>query len=191
MTQDGGSGSSVAAKRVLLGHIVGAHGIRGTVLVRSYTADPERIADYGPLANEGGDVEFVLAVEGGTAKGLICRVEGVQDRTQAEKLKGVALYVDRSRLPPPEEGEYYHADLIGLRVVTEEGTALGTVEAVQNYGAGDILEVRPAGEKRTVLYPMIEDVVVRVDVAGGAIVLSPPEEVDAGDRDAAEPDNDA
>lgn len=191
MTQDGGSGSSVATKRVLLGHIAGAHGIRGAVLVRSYTADPERIADYGPLANEGGDVEFVLAVEGGTAKGLICRVEGVQDRTQAEKLKGVALYVDRSRLPPPEEGEYYHADLIGLRVVTEEGTALGTVEAVQNYGAGDILEVRPAGEKRTVLYPMIEGVVVRVDVASGVIVLTPPEEVDAGDRDAAEPDNDA
>ncbi len=172
-------------RRVLLGHIVGAHGIRGAVLVRSYTADPEGIADYGPLANEAGDAEFVLAVEGGTAKGVICRVEGVRDRTQAEKLKGVALYVDRERLPPPEDGEYYHADLVGLRAVTEEGAALGTVVAVLNYGAGDILEVRADGEKRTVLYPMLEDVVVRVDVAAGVIVLSPPAEVDAGDQAAA------
>ncbi len=170
---------------------MGAHGIRGAVLVRSYTAEPEGIADYGPLANEAGDAKFVLDVEGATAKGVICRVEGVNDRTQAEKLKGVALYVERDRLPPPGEGEYYHADLVGLNAVTEAGEALGTVVAVPNYGAGDILEVRPAGEKRTVLFPMIEGVVVRVDVASGVIVLSPPEEVDAGDRDSAEPDDDA
>jgi 16S rRNA processing protein RimM len=184
MTQDG-SGKSDAGQRVLLGHIVGAHGIRGAVLVRTYTAEPEAIADYGPLANEAGTATYVLSVEGATAKGVICRVAGVADRTQAEKLKGVALYVARDRLPPADEGEYYHVDLIGLSAVTDAGAALGTVVSVVNYGAGDILEVRPDGASRTVLYPMLEGVVVGVDVAGGVIVLAPPEEVDAGDKDAA------
>lgn len=188
MTQDDSAGSR-NERRVLLGHIAGAHGIRGAVLVRSYTAEPEAIADYGPLQSEAADASFVLAVEGATAKGVICRVEGVGDRTQAEALKGVALYVARDRLPPPDEGEYYHADLIGLAAVTEEGRALGTVVAVPNYGAGDILEVRPEGEKRTVLFPMTAAVVRRVDLAGGVIVLAPPEEVDAGDEGATEADD--
>jgi len=185
MTQDG-SDKSNAGRRVLLGHISGVHGIRGAVLVRSYTGEPEAIADYGPLTDETGKTEYVLSVEGATAKGLICRVEGVPDRTQAEKLKGVALYVARDRLPPADEGEYYHVDLIGLRALTEAGTALGAVVAVLNYGAGDILEVRPEGASRTELYPMIGNVVVRVDVAGGTIVLAPPEDVDAGDEGAAD-----
>lgn len=179
MMQDGSS-----KQRVLLGHIVGAHGIRGAVLVRSYTGDPEAIAGYGPLETEGGDARFVLKVQGATAKGLICQVEGVSDRTRAEKLKGAALYVERDRLPPADDGEFYHVDLVGLAAVTETGAPLGTVVAVPNYGAGDLLEVRPGSDKRTVLYPMIEEVVRRVDVAGGVIVLSPPDEVDAGDEQA-------
>jgi 16S rRNA processing protein RimM len=182
-TSDQGDG---AGRRVLLGHIVGAHGIRGAVLVRSYTADPDGIASYGPLQGEDGRASFVLSVEGETAKGLICRIEGVADRTRAETLKGTALYVARDRLPPPEEGEYYHADLIGLAAKTEAGVPLGTVVAVANYGAGDILDVRPEGASRTVLYPMSDDVVRRVDVAGGVIVLAPPDEVDAGDEGAEE-----
>jgi len=188
MTTQDGSGKSDAGRRVLLGHIAGAHGIRGAVLVRTYTAEQEAIADYGPLANEAGTAQYVLTVEGATAKGVICRVQGVADRTQAEKLKGVALYVARDRLPPADKDEYYHVDLIGLRAVTDKGAALGTVVNVANYGAGDILEVRSEGVSRTMLYPMLEDVVVRVDVAGGEIVLSPPEEVDAGDKDAAPAD---
>jgi 16S rRNA processing protein RimM len=175
-TQDGRGGTE-GERRVLLGHIAGAHGIRGAVRVMSYTAAPEAIAGYGPLEDEAGHCRYVLSVEGATAKGLICRVEGVDDRTEAEALKGVALYVPRDRLPPPGAGEYYHADLIGLQVATEAGAPLGTVIAVLNYGAGDILEVRPAGETRTVLYPMTEAVVQDVDLAKGVIVLAPPEDV--------------
>lgn len=174
---------------MLLGHIAGAHGIRGAVLVRSHTAEPEAIADYGRLEDEQGQRTFSLVVEGATAKGLICRIEGVNDRTQAEALRGVALYVPRARLPAAEDGEYYHADLVGLAAVTEAGAPLGVVVTVLNYGAGDILEVRPEGEKRTVLYPMMEAVVRRVDVAGGVIVLAPPDEVDAGDENAADVDD--
>lgn len=179
MTRDSGS-----KRRVLLGHIAAAHGIRGAVLVRTYTGEPGAIAGYGPLESEDGRRTYGLIVDGVTAKGVICRVAGVADRTQAEKLKGVALYVARDRLPPAGEGEYYHADLIGLAAVMETGEPLGTVVAVANYGAGDILEVRPGGAKRTDLYPMIEDVVRSVDVAAGLIVLSPPAEVDAGDAGA-------
>lgn len=175
-------------RRVLLGQVLGAHGVRGAVLVRSYTADPEAIADYGALESEDGASSFEIAVEGATAKGLICRMAGIADRTGAERLKGVRLFVPRDRLPPAAEGEYYHADLVGLSAVTESGAALGTVTAVLNHGAGDILEVRPEGEKRTALYPMIEGVVVSVDIAGGVIVLAPPAEVEAGDEDAPTPD---
>lgn len=185
MTQDG-SAKAGRERRVLLGHIAGAHGIRGAVLVRSYTAEPEGIAGYGPLEDEAGSARYTLHVEGATAKGLICRIDGIDDRTRAEALKGVALYVLRDRLPPADEGEYYYVDLIGLSAVSEAGAPLGTVIAVLNFGAGDILEVRGEGETRTVLYPMTEAVVRRVDLDGGVIVVAPPDEVDAGDAGAAE-----
>ena len=183
MTGDKRPDEGGAARRVLLGHILGAHGIRGAVLVRSYTAEPEAIAGYGALEDEAGNALFALAVEGATAKGLICRVDGVGDRTAAERLKGVALHVPRDRLPPPEDGEYYHTDLVGLAAVTETGTALGQVIAVLNYGAGDILEVRSEGAKRTELYPMTEAVVLKVDVVGGVVVIAPPDEREAGGED--------
>jgi 16S rRNA processing protein RimM len=170
-----------ALRRVLLGHVAGAHGIRGAVLIKSYTGEPSAIADYGPLSDESGLRTFEISVEGGTAKGLICRIDGVSDRTQAEALKGTALYVERARLPPTEAGEYYHTDLIGLAVVTDAGAALGTVIAVQNFGAGDLLEVKPDSARGSVLYAMTEDVVRDVDLVRGVIVLAPPEEVDAGD----------
>ena len=184
MTDDNRPGEGGASRRVLLGHILGAHGIRGAVLVRSYTAEPGAIADYGALEDEAGAASFTLAVEGTTAKGLICRVDGVNDRNGAERLKGAALYVPRDRLPPAEDGEYYYADLVGLAAVTEAGAELGKVVAVLNYGAGDILEVRRDGAKRTDLYPMTEAVVVRVDIAGGVVVIAPPEEVEAGGEEA-------
>jgi 16S rRNA processing protein RimM len=179
---DAGSQTGKVGRRVLLGHIVGAHGIRGAVLVRSYTAEPGAIAAYGPLERASGGQPLTLVVEGATAKGLICRVAGVDDRNGAEALKGEGLYVARERLPPAEDGEYYYADLIGLAAVTEAGDALGIVVAVANHGAGDILEVRPGDAPRTDLYPMIEDVVRDVNLARGVIVLAPPSELDAGDE---------
>lgn len=175
-------------RRVLLGHIVGAHGVKGAVLVRSYTGDPEAIASYGTLEDEGGRARFELEVDGATGKGLICRVTGVGNRTQAEALKGAALYVARDKLPVPGEGEYYHVDLVGLDAVTEETKPLGRVVGVLNFGGGDILEVRPEGAARTELYPMMEAVVRRIDFDQGVIVLTPPDEVDAGDRAGAETD---
>ena len=123
-------------RRVLLGHISAAHGLRGEVLVKTYTGEPRDIAAYGPLTDETGAHRLELKVVRVTDKGVIARVAGVGDRTAAERIKGVKLYVGRDRLPVAAEGEYYHADLIGLDAVSEAGERIGHVVAVQNFGAG-------------------------------------------------------
>lgn len=170
-------------RRVLLGHITGAHGIRGQVLIKSYTESPEDIDAYGPLEDEAGQRSFAIEVDSVMAKGVIARVEGVLDRTSAEKLKGTALYVSRDRLPDTAEDEYYYTDLVGLDVLDPSGAALGTVLHVLNFGAGDILEVRrDAAAKRTDLYPMRADVVLEIDLALRRIVLQPPDAVEVEDE---------
>ena len=104
-------------RRVLLGEISGAHGIRGDVLVRSFTAAPETIASYGPLIDATGAKQFSLGLIRVTSKGIVARIGGVSDRTTAETLRGTKLYIDRERLPEAAASEYYHADLIGLRAI--------------------------------------------------------------------------
>ncbi|MEW5964513.1 MAG: ribosome maturation factor RimM [Pseudomonadota bacterium] len=161
-------------RRVLLGEITGVHGIKGDVLVRSYTALPEGIADYGPLADETGKRALVLRVRRTTGKGVVAHIDGVDDRTSAEALKGTRLYVDRDRMPEPDTGEFYHADLVGLAAVTPAGDPLGTVVAVVNYGASDLLEIRPPGRKTTDLVPFTTAFVPTVDLAAGRLVVDMP-----------------
>jgi 16S rRNA processing protein RimM len=105
----------------------------------------------------------------------VARLRGVHDRDAAEQLRNLKLYVPRSRLPPPEDEEYYHADLIGLAVVARDGKELGTVVAIQNYGAGDLVEVAPAAGGVTVMLPFTDAVVPVVDIAAGRLVVEPPE----------------
>jgi 16S rRNA processing protein RimM len=159
---------------VLLGEIAGAHGIRGDVLVRSFTALPEAIASYGELTDAAGLRRFLLAVVRVTGKGIVARINGVADRNGAEALRGTKLYVDRSRLPEAKESEYYHADLIGLRAVAPDGAELGRVVAVQNFGAGDLLEVQPASGSATEFIPFEDQWVPLVDLAAGTIVINRP-----------------
>ena len=175
-------------RRVLLGRIGAAHGVRGDVLVESYTAEPQDIAAYGPLESEDGTRRFELKVVRATPKGVVARIAGVADRNAAEALRGTALYVERARLPASEEGEFYHADLVGLRAEDGEGRAIGTVVAVVNYGAGDLLEVRLEGSRKTELVPFTDAFVPTVDIAGGrAVVLLPPSEKDDEDEDSEAP----
>ena len=133
---------------ILLGRIAGAHGIRGEVRITTFTARPEDIGAYGPLG-DGGARTFTIEVVRVTGKGVVARLAGIRDRNAAEALKGAPLYVDHARLPPPAEGEFYHADLIGLAAVDTEGRPVGEVVGVHNHGAGDILEVRLAESGRT------------------------------------------
>ena len=159
--------------RALVGEIVGVHGIEGLLRVRTHTADPLDVAAYGPVTAEPGGRSFALEavreVKGGV---VVARVPGISDRTAAEGLKGLRLYVQRSALPAPEEEEFYHADLEGLRAELGDGAVLGRVRRVINYGAGDVLEIDADGT--SVLVPFTRAVVPVVDVAGGRVVVDPP-----------------
>lgn len=161
--------------RILLGRIAGAHGIRGEVLIHTFTAAPEDIAAYGRLSDKSGARSFEIASLRATAKGVVARLKGVADRTAAQALKGAELYVPRERLPAAAEGEFYHADLIGLTAVDPDGRTIGEIVAVQNYGAGDLLEIRLAGSGRSELVPFADPFVPEVDVAARrAVVVLPP-----------------
>lgn len=165
----------VSKQRVLLGEITTVHGIRGDVVIRSYTADPGAIGSYGPLADQAGTAKFQIKVIRATPKGVIARVSGVTDRTAAEKLRGTKLYVSREQLPAPSETEYYYTDLIGLRAVTRDDAPYGRVVSVENFGAGDLLEIAREGENGgTEFVPFTDANVPDVNIAAGIIVVVPP-----------------
>jgi 16S rRNA processing protein RimM len=164
------------AERICVAQIGGAHGIRGEVKLKSFTADPLAVKDYGVLESEDGAASFAIEALRPAKGYLVARLRGVRDRNAAEQLTNLRLFVPRERLPPPASDEFYHADLIGLAAVTAEGTKVGTVVAVHNFGAGDILELRPPAGGTTIMLPFTDAFVPRIDIAGGRIVVEPPEE---------------
>ncbi|MGE5539582.1 MAG: ribosome maturation factor RimM [Gemmatimonas sp.] len=159
--------------RVLVGEIVRARGIRGEVVIRSYTADPRMVAGYGPVSDDTGR-RFQVAIEGTDGEMVRARIEGVESRTQAEALRGTRLYVAREALPEPAPGEYYHCDLIGLDVVTADGAALGRVRTVEDYGAGAFLELDAEGPDGTICVPFTPETCA-VDLVAGTIRVTVPE----------------
>ena len=177
--------------RVCVGVITGAHGLHGLVRVRPFTDVAEDVAAYGPVQSEDGTRSFTLDVRNRTGKGqILVQIEGVGDRNAAEALKGAQLYVARDRLPSPEEDEFYHADLLGLDVVTAEGKALGIVHALHDFGGGEMLEIVDAGGRLgTVSFtraavPDIDLAARRVTVDGDAVLWSggePEESAESGD----------
>lgn len=160
--------------RVCLGAVTGAHGVRGLVKVKPFTGNPDDVAAYGAVEDERGDRRFTLAIAGRHKDTVIARFDGVTDRDAAEALRGTRLYVARSMLPAPEDGEFYHADLIGLAVVGVGGESLGRVTALHDFGAGDLIEY-VGGDGKARMLPFTEAAVPEVDVAGGRIVVDPPE----------------
>ena len=161
--------------RVCLGQIGAAHGVRGEVRLRSFTSDPGAIADYGPLQTEDGRVLEIEALR--PAKDhFVARLAGIRDRDAASALTNAKLYVPRERLPQTESAdEFYHADLIGLAAVDQTGRTLGTVVAIHNFGAGDLIEVKPPTGGSTELVPFDMTHVPEIDIAAGRIVVHPPE----------------
>ncbi|HEY6632867.1 MAG TPA: ribosome maturation factor RimM [Rhizobiaceae bacterium] len=144
-----------------------AHGIKGELRVKTFTGDPMALADYGPLyAKDGRAFEIEAIRPAGDV--VVVRFKGLGDRTAAEGLTGIELFVDRSVLPPEEEDEFYYADLVGLAIRDETGAEAGRVVAVQNFGGGDILEITFQGRKG-MLIPFTQAAVPEVDVAGGFI----------------------
>jgi 16S rRNA processing protein RimM len=153
----------MADTSICLGAIVAAHGVKGLVKLACFTAEPDAIAAYGPLADDKGR-PLKLDIVGPTKGGLLARIAGVGDRDAAERLKGTRLYVQRSALPKPEDEEFYHADLIGLDARWEDGAGLGRIVAVHNYGASDVLEVARDGAQ-SLMVPFTRDAVPAVDLA--------------------------
>ena len=176
-------------QKLLVGKIGAAHGIKGSVRIASYTEDPLAIAAYGPLETSRPGLTVTIADAKLQKATVIARLKGVSDRTAAEKLNGVELFLTRDRLPEVEdEDDFYHADLLGLQARTVGGESLGEVIGVQNFGAGDLLEVRgEAGE--TVLYPFTKAVVPEVRVAEGFVTVVPPEVSAVTDEDLARIDD--
>ncbi len=163
------------AARVCLGVIVGPQGIRGEVRIKAFTADPEDVGAYGPVADKAGARSFSLKVRGQAKGVVIAAIQGVADRNAAEALKGTELYVDRARLPAPDdEDTFYHADLVGLAAEDPEGQPIGRVVGVFDHGAGDVIDIR-GGDGKAVTVPFTKAVVPVVDVPGGRIVVAMPE----------------
>jgi len=161
-------------RRVLVGAVAGAHGIKGEVRVKTFTVDPASLGAYGPLATENGSRLQIAALRPGRNGESIVRFDGVSDRNAAEALRGAQLYVSRAALPEPEAGEFYYADLIGLRAEDAKGAVLGTVRALHNFGAGDVIEIEFTGGE-TEFIPFTDANVPLVDLVAGRIVIVPPQ----------------
>jgi 16S rRNA processing protein RimM len=163
--------------RICVARIGAAHGVRGEVKLWPFTEDPMAVIDYGPLSSKDGAREFEVVRARIAKDHLVAVLKGIATREDAERVNGVELYIARDRLPPTEAGEYYHADLIGLRAIDEVGAAIGKVLAVHNFGAGDIIEIAPP-QGPTLLLPFTDAVVPTVDLAEGHVVIVMPHEIE-------------
>ena len=162
---------------IQVGRVAGAFGVRGEVRITSFTAEPAALLDYKTLLREDGSPGLTLSA-GRVAKGsVVARAAEVATREQAEALRGLKLFIARADLPPPDEDEFYVTDLIGLAVVTAAGEPLGRVKSIQDFGAGDLLEVQPAGGASWYL-PFTRKAVPEVRIAAGEVVAVLPDEVE-------------
>ena len=170
--------------KILMGRIGAAHGIKGEVRIQSFTENPMTLADYGPLATDKPGLTIEIEAARLADKMLVARLKGVADRTAAEKLNGIELFVEREKLPPTDDDDdFYHADLVGLEARLKNGSVIGQVSAVPNYGAGDLLEVRNPRSGDTFLYPFTKAAVPEVHVKAGYLVIDPPTEADLGEEE--------
>ncbi|WIM10774.1 ribosome maturation factor RimM [Enhydrobacter sp.] len=155
--------------RVLLGVIAAPHGVRGLVRIKSFTGDPMAVGAYGPLSDETGKKEYRVEALSAARGTVLARIEGIADRTAAEALRGLRLYVERGALPEAGEREWYEADLIGLPAIGRDGRDWGKVIAFHDFGAGPVMEVSGG-----VMLPFTDEAVPEIDIEGGKVVVDPP-----------------
>lgn len=160
-------------ERLCVGIVFAAHGVKGQIRIKSFTADPGDLTRYGPLTTETGERWRLQGVSVGVKGVVTAKIDAINDRNQAEAAKGVKLYVERNALPAADEEEFYVSDLIGLEARSVGGEKLGTVSAVFDFGAGDVIEVK--GEGSELLLPFTKRNVPVVDLAAGMVIVDPPE----------------
>ncbi len=177
----------MSESRVAVAVVTGAHGVKGRVRLKTFTDEPVDVAAYGPLTDADGDRSFRVTVTGGAKEGVVAELSGVRDRDAALALKGTVLHADRSALPSLDDDEdFYHADLIGLAAETAEGQRIGKVRGIFDFGAGDVLDIKPA-KGRAVMLPFTREAVPEIDLEGGRLVVVLPDEIeviDTGEADA-------
>jgi 16S rRNA processing protein RimM len=164
---------AAAVKQICVGIITGPHGVTGAVRVKSFTERPEDIVAYGPLTDQSGTRCFGLRLIGAAKGVLIARLPGIENRNQTEALRGLRLFLPREALPTPEPEEYYHADLIGLEAELADGTPIGRVRAVHDFGAGDTLEIERQGMPPAMV-PFTRAIVPVVEIEAGRLIIDPP-----------------
>lgn len=164
---------------VLLAVILGAHGLKGEVRVKAFTAEAEKLGAYGPLHAKDGRLFTVEALRPGKDGDAVVAFAEVRDRNTAEAVKGTELYVARGSLPETESGEFYHADLVGLDAEDKDGRRIGKVLSVQNFGAGDVLVIlTDTGDE--ILLAFTRDNVPEIDMKAGRLIVAVPDEMEAG-----------
>jgi 16S rRNA processing protein RimM len=164
--------SKVATDLVVVGAILGAHGVRGDVRVKSFTAEPEALFEYAPFLSETGEV-LIDPLRARPAKDhFIVSPEKPLQKEEWDRLKSTKLYVSRDILPEIEEDEFYIEDLVGLQVYSGGDTPIGRVKAVLNHGASDLIEVQPTPNGKPVLVPFTLDDVPLVDLNARRIVIA-------------------
>lgn len=173
MVQQGNAGSS---SYICVGVIVAPHGIKGEVKIHSYTEQAEDLTAYGPIYNQSGTKTFRVKIKHVKGDAVIASLEGYPDRNSIETLRGMKLYIPREALPEPEEEEFYHEDLLNMKVVLPDATSFGTVKAIYNFGAGDVMEIALASGK-TELLPFTKAVFPVINFKEGFLEAHLPQEL--------------
>ncbi|HWE05156.1 MAG TPA: ribosome maturation factor RimM [Rhizomicrobium sp.] len=169
------------SRDVLIAAVIGAHGLKGEVKVKTFTATPDALARYRTLHAKDGRLFTIAQLRPGKADEAVATLAEVVDRSTAESLRGLELFVKRDALPAPDEDEFYHADLIGLTAMDEADRVIGTIKAIHNYGAGDVIEIA-RGDGDSVMLPFVKDFVPVIDLKAGRVVIAEPAEVETGER---------
>ena len=172
------TGAIAEGRLILVGRVAGAFGVKGEVRITSYTDDPAALLRYRDLMREDGGPGLTLTAGRPHKGSIVARAKEVMTREDAEALRGLQLYVPRASLPAPDEDEFYLADLIGLRVVDPDGAEIGRIRNVQNFGAGDLLEIAPPSGP-TWWLPFTREAVPEVRIADGVVVAVRPAESDS------------
>lgn len=170
-------------KLILVGQVGGAFGVKGEVRITAYTAEPMALLDYGPLLRADGSVGLTLISARPDKNGVVARTREIATKEQADAMRGLKLHVPRDRLPAPDEDEFYLTDLVGLEGRDPDDVVLGTVKSVQNFGAGDMLEIAPAAGGPTWYLPFTREAAPELHIADGWLRIVRPNEVGEREED--------
>lgn len=164
------------SKRILIGEIATAHGIKGFVKVRSFVEDEDLLQGDQVFTTESGTKTIKITLKNALKGDWVAEVKGVIDRNEAERLRGTKLYIDRAALPESDDGEYYVEDLKGMKIVDKDGKNIGKVLSIENFGASDLIDIQPEAGSSFYI-PFTDDTVINVDIEGGVITVEMPETI--------------